>query len=353
MLRKIIEQIADWLEQKQANVKAWLAQARYKLHHFPETNYDLGVRFAARGKLHDAIFRFQMALKARPGWADAYYQQGLCHMRLEKFDKAAQDFAAALQHAPTHQDARYLLAVVAPERVPADKMPTSMPAHMVQGFFQEIAPNYAAIEKESNYQAPVKMVEALRPLLPSLSELYVMDAGCGMGHLAMRWRKVASHLIGVDVTPGMVEQAKAAYTASGDTLFDEVFEGDIRALSQYAPAGSQDVVLCGNVLQFVGALEGFFHEAAQCLKPSGLLAITVEPYTPGVTGKGFGIVRSSARFGHHITYIQQVAADCGFAVVKQEKTNLYPEMPAHIIVLQKQAKMAAPTSLPDHEGAPL
>lgn len=341
VLRKLIDQMQEWVAEKQAAIMNWLSNAKYTMHHLPEANFTLGQRFAAEGKLHDAVFRFKFALKLRPDWDDAWYQLGLCYMRLNHYKDAASAFQKTLQITPAYEDARYLLAVVAPQSMPVTALPTTMPARMVQGFFTEIASQYVAMEQQNQYQAPVKMVEALRPYLSALSGLNVLDAGCGIGHLAMRWRKVAGRLVGVDFTRAMVDQAKLTVSAEDTPLFDAVFTGDIRALAQYVSKESQDVILCGNVLQFVGDLSHAFQEFSYCLKPGGLLAITVEPYVQDATGLGFGIVASSARFGHNAHYIAGLAEQFGFTILKQERTEIYPKMPCGLVVLQKKTGVAA------------
>jgi predicted TPR repeat methyltransferase len=333
MFRKFISQMDQWIADQQARLVDWVKSARYKMQHLPEANYDLGIKFAKAGKVHDAVFRFKFVLKLRPNWSDAWYQLGLCHMRLQQADRAALAFKKAVHFEPAHQDALYLLAVVAPDALPAEKQPTTMPARMIQGFFTDVGLEYAALEQQNKYQGPEKIVEALRPHLPVLTGLNVLDAGCGIGHLAMRWRKVAAHLIGIDCTKAMVDQAKAAYTAEQATLFDQVIEGDIRGLSQHVTPESQDVILCGNVLQFVGALDGVFDEFTRCLKPGGLLAITIEPYKK--PGDSYGIVATSARFGHSVSYVSQMANKHGLVIKSNQVAEIYPKIPCTLLVLQK------------------
>lgn len=342
--RKLRAEAEVLMREKFSGLQGWLNTAQHKMQNMPETNFDLGVRFAREGNLRDAVFRFRLALKLRPDWAEAWFELGLVQMRLQEQAEAVLSFKQALRYQPTHADARYLLTVCDPKALPADKLPTTMPTHMVQGFFTNVAPQYTAMETQNNYQAAKVVVEALRPYLPALSGLHVVDAGCGVGHTASLWRKVAQTLVGVDITAAMVAGARNHQTPDNTPLFDAVHAGDIRGLRQYVPVHSQDVILCANVLQFVGDLDVAFAEFAACLKAGGLAAITVEPYH----GAQYGIVPATGRFGHSAAYIAALAAKHGLDIALQQNVQLYPQMNCLLFVLKARPVAApAPTPLPE------
>lgn len=339
--RKLQAEAQDWFQEKVSSLQGWLNIAQHKMHNLPETNYELGVRFAREGKLRDAVFRYRLVLKLRPDWADAWFELGLVQMRLQENAEAVISFKNALRYSPAHADARYLLAVCDPKALAADKQPTTMPLHMVQGFFTDIAPQYALQEAQNNYQAAKVVVEALRPHLPALSGLHVVDAGCGIGHCASLWRKVAALLVGIDVTEAMVHYAREGQSPDKAQLFDKVHVGDIRGLRQYVGVHSQDVILCVNVLQFVGDLDATFAEFAACLKAGGIAAITVEPYS----GQHYGVVSATGRFGHTSQYIAATAAKHGLDVALQQNAQIYPKMTCLLMVL-KARPIAAPAPSP-------
>jgi len=342
--RKLRAETETWVNEKVAGVQSWLNSAQHKMNHMPETNFDLGVRFARAGELRDAVFRFRLALKLRPDWAEAWYELGLVQMRLNEKTEAAISFKNALRYQPAHADARYLLAVCDASALAPEKRPTTMPTHMVQGFFSDVAPQYAAIEAQHNYNAAKLLVEALRPHLPALSDLNVIDAGCGIGHAAMLWRKVAMNLVGIDITDAMVAQARATQNPDKTQLFDKVHAGDVRTLRQFISVHSADVILCANVLQFVGDLDGVFAEFAASLKAGGLAAITVEPYS----AQHYGVVPETGRFGHSAAYVAATAAKYGLDVASQQKCELYPGMPCMLFVLKARPVSApAPTPYPE------
>lgn len=342
--RKLEAEAKDWFNENVSAVRGWFTTTQHKMQNIPETNFDLGVRFARQGDLRDAVFRFRLALKLKPDWTEAWYELGLVQMRQGENADAAESFKNVLRNNAAHADARYLLAVCDPKALAADKQPSFMPTHMIQGFFTDIAPQYAVQESQNNYQAAKVMVEALRPHLPALSGLSVTDAGCGIGHVAQLWRKVAASLTGVDITEAMVEYARVGQSPDNQRLFDQVLLGDIRALRQSIPVHSQDVILCANVLQFVGDLDAVFAEFAACLKAGGVAAITVEPYT----GQHYGVVPETGRFGHSAGYVTAMAAKHGLDVALQQNAQLYPKMNCLLFVLRARPVAApAPTPIPE------
>lgn len=344
--RKLEAEAKEWFNEKVSAVQGWVSTTQHKMQNIPETNFDLALNFARRGDLRDAVFRFRLALKLKPDWPEAWYELGLVQMRLGENDEAAESFKQVLRLNAGHADARYLLAVCDPRALGEGKQPTTMPTHMVQGFFTDIAAQYAVQEAQNNYQAPKLVVEALRPHLPVLSGLTVTDAGCGIGHIAQLWRKVAATITGIDVTEAMVQYAGMSQSTDKQRLFDQLHVGDIRALRQYVPVHSQDVILCANVLQFVGDLDGTFAEFAACLKAGGLAAITVEPYS----GQHYGVVSATGRFGHAAGYVTAVAAKHGLDIASQQNVQLYPQMNCVLFVLKARPVAApAPTPVPPHE----
>lgn len=328
--RKLQAEAQAWFKNFSARGITWLQGAHRKLQNVPKTNYDLGIKFASAGKLRDAQFRFQLALKISPDWAACWYQLGLCQMRQGNQDGAQESFAQVLRFDAAHADARYLLSVCNPRALAEGKRPTTMPVNMVQGFFESISARYNAQEAANHYQGAKVMVEALKPHLPTLSGLMVLDAGCGTGLASSLWRKVASQIIGVDITAAMCARAREAVTADKSPLLDQVIHADIRALRQYVPPHSQQVILCANVLQFVGDLDATFAEFSACLDESGVIGITLEPFS----AQGYGVVATTGRFGHSAAYVAAMATKHGLQVVAQQNVQLYPKMPALCFVLR-------------------
>lgn len=96
----------------------------------------------------------------------------------------------------------------------------------------------------------------------------VLEVGCGTGLLLERLAKLAERAVGVDLSPGMLEKARARGL--------EVHEGSATALP-FADA-SFDVSCAFKVLPHVPALGAALSEMARVTRPGGILL--VELYNP-------------------------------------------------------------------------
>jgi ubiquinone/menaquinone biosynthesis C-methylase UbiE len=107
----------------------------------------------------------------------------------------------------------------------------------------------------------------------------VLDAACGTGIVtrvaAQRFRHLA-HIVGVDLNPGMLDVARSHTPTTGVPV--EWQQGDLGALP--FAAGSFEVVLCQQGLQFVPDPSATLREMRRVLVPGGRLAFTVFSEVP-------------------------------------------------------------------------
>jgi ubiquinone/menaquinone biosynthesis C-methylase UbiE len=107
----------------------------------------------------------------------------------------------------------------------------------------------------------------------------VLDAACGTGIVtrvaAQRFGNL-SHIIGVDLNPGMLDVARAHTPTTGVPVAWR--QGDVCALP--FPDGSFDVVLCQQGLQFVPDPVAALREMRRVLVSGGRLAFTVFSEVP-------------------------------------------------------------------------
>jgi len=100
----------------------------------------------------------------------------------------------------------------------------------------------------------------------------VLDLGCGAGTdllIAAQMTGSQGRVIGVDMTPSMLERASASARSMGLTV--ELHDGLIEAL----PVGgaSVDVVISNGVIDLVPDKEAVFDEIDRVLRPGGRLQI--------------------------------------------------------------------------------
>src|SRR6185312_4151377 len=137
----------------------------------------------------------------------------------------------------------------------------------------------------------------------------VLDLGCGTGLMGEKIRERAGELIGVDLSPNMIEAAKRK------NIYDRLIARDlIECLaSETAPF---DLILAADVFVYLPDLNPIFKAAAGKLAASGLVAFTVETHD----GEG-AILRDTLRFAHGETHLRAAAKGAGLEVLKLEKVS--------------------------------
>ncbi|GLR09988.1 malonyl-[acyl-carrier protein] O-methyltransferase BioC [Mixta theicola] len=103
--------------------------------------------------------------------------------------------------------------------------------------------------------------ERLMALLPALSAGTVLDAGCGTGWFSRRWREQGHQVIALDLSPGMLAQARRDETAHHYLL------GDIEALP--LRAHSVDMSWSNLAMQWCDDLAQGLRELCRVTRPGG------------------------------------------------------------------------------------
>lgn len=118
------------------------------------------------------------------------------------------------------------------------------------------------------------------PLLPGLAELTgaeeVLDVATAAGHTALALSRYARHVVGMDLTEEMLQQARLFAAAQGVTNV-EYQVGD----AEHLPFADQqfDVISCRIAAHHFPNVMKFCQEAARVLKPGGRL-IVIDNYAP-------------------------------------------------------------------------
>jgi ubiquinone/menaquinone biosynthesis C-methylase UbiE len=124
----------------------------------------------------------------------------------------------------------------------------------------------------SSYDEPGNpIIELEQPALWSLVDHLppgrALDAACGTGRHARHLVELGHEVVGIDLTPEMLDRARTAVTAA---VFVEADLANIPAAD-----GEFDLVVCGLALAHVGELDPAVGELARVVRPGGHLVISV------------------------------------------------------------------------------
>ena len=261
----------------------------------------------ADGDAAGAAEILEQTLALVPDFAAAWLLLGKAHAALGARGSAIAAFESALQHDPNDTIGAGLELAYFGAR-PAD---SAMTDDFVRTLFDDYAPRFEThLTQELSYRAPDLIMAALRRVEPERQDFRfgrVLDLGCGTGLMGEAMRTHADHLAGCDLSPRMIDQARAK------GVYDRLAVDGIEPFLAAEPAGSVDLVLAADVFVYVGDLAPVFAATARVLAPQALFAFTVQSHAGDSV-----IVGDDRRYHHADAYLQGLAARHPFRVAVLE-----------------------------------
>ena len=235
------------------------------------SHYQRGIAQRDADHLDAAESDFRCALALKPDYVEAYESLGVLLYRQDRIADAAKVYRAWAQIDPSSSTAAHLAAASSGEQTPergSDAYVTETFDRFAATFDQNLA--------NLGYRAPQLVTAALVDVVGERRPVdSVLDAGCGTGLCGALLRPLARRLIGVDLSSGMVEGARAK------GHYDELTVGELVAFMR-GHTSAFDAVVCADTFVYFGALEEAFAATAQCLKRPGHLVMTLEQMGAGV-----------------------------------------------------------------------
>lgn len=237
------------------------------------------------------------------------YRRGLAAEEAGKLDEAAAAFTEALQLDPAdHGGVSIRLAVLGRGRTPE-----KAPAAYVATLFDQRAGEFDEMLIEKlGYSLPMMLREKL--LAQGLGPWRrMLDLGCGTGLTAASLADMAGEIIGVDLSEGMLEEAAER------EIYATLYLGDAVTFLEESDDGCWDLLTAMDVLPYLGRLEMFFQNAANCLAPGGVMAISTETLPDMEQDYAIG---PKHRYAHRPGYLLDLSADVGLEVLECEPITL-------------------------------
>lgn len=185
------------------------------------------------------------------------------------------------------------------------------PEGYVASYFDRFAPTFDDHLSELKYRTPELLVDACTRYLAGRTDLSVLDGGCGTGLCGPLLRPMAGRLVGVDLSTAMLDKARSR------GVYDQLEQGDLEHALGERP-GQLDLIVCADVLVYLGDLRAFFRAAAGALRPGGVLGVSVERLESG----GDYVLQHSGRFAHAPGYVRETAAPAGLELLEEAACDL-------------------------------
>ncbi|WP_024510127.1 methyltransferase domain-containing protein [Bradyrhizobium sp. ARR65] len=263
-----------------------------------------------KGDLLAAADLLEQAIELAPNFATAWFTLGEIRQQLGEHDKAITAFRKVRESDPDDRHG----ASVRLMRLGAEELST-MPRGYVQALFDQYAARFeAALLGDLNYRAPqllFKAVVAVRAAArkPAFFK-YAIDLGCGTGLAAEAFAEQVDHFIGIDLSPGMIEQARAT------ALYEQLEVEDMVAGLRSKADASADLVLAADAFVYVADLAPVLSEIQRVLASGGLLAFTVETHG----GEGV-VIGEGLRYAHAADYVRTAIVAAGLEVAHLEEAS--------------------------------
>jgi len=156
------------------------------------------------------------------------------------------------------------------------------PDAWVVATFDNFAPIFEAHLRDLGYEVPHRLAEMIAA--QGTRTLDILDLGCGTGMCGVELAAMRRQLVGVDLSPAMLEQARAR------GVYDELQCEEVHGWLAQSAANRFDLVVAADVLIYIGALEDLFACVHRALRPGGLFAFSTEecvdaPYKLQGTGR--------------------------------------------------------------------
>ncbi len=282
---------------------------------------------AAKGDLAGAADLLTQALERAPGYVAAWFVLG--EVREKLGDRAGSVAAFRKAHAADPDD-RHGASLHLIRLGAATPQSNGMPSAYVRALFDGYAPKFdRALTQGLGYDAPALLRDAVRSVRTGRIGS-MLDLGCGTGLAGAVFRPLVDWLVGVDLSAGMLAQAR------GKGLYDRLAEAEVvQFLHDERPGGSPyHLIVAADVFVYLDDLRAVLRAAADVLAPQGLIAFTAE------THDGDGVLlRDTLRYAHGAAHVSAAVAEAGLAAIRLESASTRTEkkqpVPGLLVLAEK------------------
>lgn len=326
--------------------------------------YNYGVLEQKRNNYDQALQHYQNCLEIDPSHFAACYNSASIYHRLENYQDAVKFYNLASTIKPEDKACQYLLASLSDQSsdLPSGQSADSLTGQNSASLSTQSSASLSTIQQQSITQAPQSYVENLfdsyaenfdhelvvnldykTPELlhdlfiehisnknKELTNLDILDLGCGTGLSGKIFKPLAQILTGVDISGKMLD------AAANKKIYDKLIKSDldsflIKNIQESTCVNSPDhtlydLIILADVLVYYGDLKPLFANIEQNLKPGGWLLFSTEVIQHHQKINLEYELQITSRFAHKIDYVASVINHTklqleGYKVVSLRKHN--------------------------------
>lgn len=293
-----------------------------------DRRFDFARDLQLKGDLVAAADLLLQATELAPGFASAWFTLGETRERLGERDAAIEAFRKAeIADPEDRHGARLRLMLLGAAQLAA------MPPAYVRALFDQYAAKFeAALVDDLGYRGPALLFRAVLAARLAVRKpaffRHVIDLGCGTGLAASAFARQVDHFIGFDLSPRMIERARATglYAQLEVAEMVEGLRGRLDA--------SAKMILAADAMVYLSDLTPVLSEVKRVLAGGGVLAFTVE------THGGDGVILGEGlRYAHGAAYVRASIGAAGLTLSRLEELSARNEdnapVPGLVVVAAK------------------
>jgi predicted TPR repeat methyltransferase len=279
-----------------------------------DRRYEFARDLQFRGDLVAAADLLEQAIELAPGFASAWFTLGEIREQLGERDAAITAFRKTREADASDPHGAGLRLM----RLGAEEL-AAMPPAYVRTLFDQYAPRFdRALIDDLGYRGPSLLFKAVLAVCHAARKpaffKRAVDLGCGTGLAAAAFASEVDHFVGIDLSPGMIEKAKAT------GLYAELEVNDMLDGLRTRVEASADLVIAADAMVYVPDLVPLLTEVTRVLAAGGLLAFTLERHAGDSVILGRGL-----RYAHGVNYVRAALAAAGLTPLQFEEQSFRNE----------------------------
>ena len=258
----------------------------------------------AQGRPADAVPHYEFVLERAPDHEEALHGLLGCAQATQDEATARRCADRLLALKPFDENARYWHAVV------HGQTPPTQPPGVVTEIFDSQAERFDVhLVRGLQYRVPDLVAKRLLELHPD-RRFNLLDLGCGTGLVGVYLGRIEGHIIGVDLSGKMIEQA------ARHQIYSRFHQVNVLDALRETPADHYEAITAADVLIYVGDLTPVLPDALRILKPGGHFVFSCE--AAGEDEADLVLRTPSNRYAHKASSVERQCRQAGFDPVEIE-----------------------------------
>ena len=254
-----------------------------------------------------AVALYDAILGVAPGDPESLMGRAQALLVLGDKERAAADTGALLALEPANEEYAYW------NELAMGRTPARQPAAMVRTMYDAMADTFDQhLVAGLKYKLPREVAARIRQLYPD-NKLNLLDLGCGTGLLGACLGRIDGAMIGVEISPRMIEQA------AKHGVYDRFHNVDLLDALRETPGSLYDVIAALDVFLYVGEVSGAVPDAFRVLRDGGHFIFSCETANEDEADL---VLRPSQRYAHKASHIEALCRAAGFTDVTLEPMPL-------------------------------